>query len=68
MEATWQFLFSQLQVNKELWYLLQHRSNEHPKVYRRWEFLLLQTMVEIVKEKQVTKKRRNLPPFQITIF
>jgi len=68
MEATWQFIFSQFQVNKKLWYLFQHNSNEHPKVYRRWELFLLQTMVEIVNEKQVTKKRINLPPSQITTF
>jgi hypothetical protein len=68
MEATWEFLFSQFQVNKKLWYLFQHNSNEHPKVYRRWELFLLQTMVEIFNEKQVTKKIKNLPPSQITTF
>jgi hypothetical protein len=68
MEAIWRFLFSQLQVNKKLWYLFQHSFNEHPQVYRRWELFLLQITLEIINEKQVTKKRKDFPPYQITTF
>jgi hypothetical protein len=68
MEATWEFLFSQFQINKKLWYLFQHNSNEHPKVYRRWELFLLQTMVEIFNEKQVTKKIKKPSSFSNNNF
>jgi hypothetical protein len=38
--------------------LKKYASTKHFKVYRRWELFLLQTMAEIVNEKQLTNLKK----------
>jgi hypothetical protein len=46
----------------------KHVCHEHPNLYKKWGLFLLHKVVETQSEKQGTKKRKNFPPSQITIF
>ncbi len=49
-------------------YNKKHSCYEHPNLYKKWGLFLLQKVAETQSEKQGTKKRKLVPPSQITNF
>ncbi len=49
--------------------LKKHACHEHPNLYKKWGLFLLQKVTKTQSEKQRTKKKKIVPPFQmINVF
>jgi len=48
--------------------LKKHVCNEHPNLYKKWGLFKLQIVIKTQSEKQISKKQKFVPFFQIITF